>query len=342
MKREPEPKEKGGRTRVAEREFNIVVVGYGMGRYHCGIIRQVEGLRLKGVCDLDPEKRARAEREQEVRTYASLDEVLSDPEVHVVTLATPHDTHRPLAVRAMEAGKNVVVEKVMCLMVEEADDMIAARDRNRVLLTCFHNRRWDPDYLTVRKAIDSGLLGEVFHVESSIDGYGPPHGWRRERAHGGGQLTDWGAHLVDQALRMIPSPPTEVWCRFQHRVWETDVENMAQVIISFANRAVFNIFLSQLSRLHKPRWYVLGEKGALIKETLGSEEKVRVKTEVAGLTAEMTIPSTGGDWRDFYRNLVAALRGEAPLAVLPEEVRENVRVMEAAFRSAETEQVVRL
>jgi scyllo-inositol 2-dehydrogenase (NADP+) len=327
---------------VGEHAGNIVVVGYGMGRYHCGIIRQVEGLRLRGVCDLDPQKRARAEKEQEVRTYTSLDEALSDPEVDVVTLATPHDTHRPLAVQAMDAGKNVVVEKVMCLTFEEADAMIAARDRNRVLLTCFQNRRWDPDYRTVRQVIDSGLLGAVFHVESTIDGYGPPHGWRRERAHGGGQLTDWGAHLVDQALRMTPSPPVDVWCRFQHRVWGTDVENVALVVIGFANRAVFNIFLSQLSRLHKPRWYVLGEKGALIKETLGTEDRARVKTEVAGLTAEMTIPSAGGDWRDFYKNLAAARRGEAPLAVLPEEVRENVRVMEAAFRSAETGEVVRL
>ena len=125
-------------------------------------------------------------------------------------------------------------------------------------------------------------------------------------------------------------------------MWNTDVENVAQVVIGFANGAVFNIFLSQLSRLHKPRWYVLGEKGALIKETIGSDDKARVKTEVAGLTAEMTVPSAGGDWRDFYKNLAAALRGEAPLAVLPEEVRENVRVMEAAFRSADTGQVVRL
>src|SRR5687768_9302715 len=107
-----------------------------MGRYHCGIIRQIEGLALGGVCDLDPAKRRRAEAEQEVRTYASLDEALDDPEVHVLTLATPHDTHRTLAELAMGAGKHVVVEKVMCLTVEEADAMIAARDQNRVLLTC--------------------------------------------------------------------------------------------------------------------------------------------------------------------------------------------------------------
>ncbi len=321
---------------------NIVVVGYGMGRYHCGIIRQTAGLTLRGVCDMDPEKRARAEIEQQARTYASLDEALGDPEVQAVTLATPHDTHRPLAIRAMEAGKHVVVEKVMCLTVEEADAMIAARDRNRVLLTCFHNRRWDPDYLTVRQVIASGVLGAVFHVESTVDGHGPPYGWRRERAHGGGQLTDWGAHLIDQALRMMPTPPASVWCRFQHRVWDTDVESMATLMITFADGALFQIVLSQISRLGKPRWYVLGEKGALIKETLGSEDKARVKTEVAGLTAELTIPNAGGDWRDFYKNLAAAMGGEEPLAVLPEEVRENVRVMEAAFRAAETGETVRL
>jgi scyllo-inositol 2-dehydrogenase (NADP+) len=327
---------------VADQNFNIVVVGYGMGRYHCGLIRQIEGLSLSGVCDLDPAKRAQAEAEQEVRSYASLDEVLGEPDVHVVTLATPHDTHRPLAVKALEAGKNVIVEKVMCLTVEEADAMIAARDRNRVLLTCFQNRRWDSDYRTVRQVIDSGLLGTIFHVESSVDGYGPPGGWRRERAHGGGQLTDWGAHLIDQALRMMPSPPTDVWCRFQYRIFGTDVENMAQLAITHADGAVFNINLSQVSRLQKPRWYVLGDKGALIKETLGGADKARIQTEVAGLTTEMTVPSVGGDWRDFYRNLVTALRGEAPLAVLPEEIRENVRVMEAAFQSAQTGETVRL
>jgi scyllo-inositol 2-dehydrogenase (NADP+) len=111
---------------------------------------------------------------------------------------------------------------------------------------------------------------------------------------------------------------------------------------SIANGATYNILLGQISRLHKPRWYVLGEKGALVKETLGTEDKARVKTEIARLTAEVTIPNAGGDWRDFYRNLAAALRGDAPLAVLPEEVRENVRVMEAAFRSAESGEVVRL
>jgi predicted dehydrogenase len=220
--------------------------------------------------------------------------------------------------------------------------MIAVRDRNGVRLTCFHNRRWDPDYRTVRQVIDSGLLGEVFHVESAIDGYGPPEGWRRERAHGGGQLTDWGAHLVDQALRMMPSRPVDVWCRFQHRVWGTDVENFAHAIVSFQNGASFNLFLSQLSRLHKPRWYILGERGSLLKETLGSDDKVRVKTKVGGLVSEMAIPSAGGDWREFYRNLASALRGEEPLAVQAEEVRENVRVMEAAFRSAETGQVVQV
>lgn len=114
------------------------------------------------------------------------------------------------------------------------------------------------------------------------------------------------------------------------------------MLIGFANGALFNILLSDLSRLHKPRWYVLGEKGALVKETLDSQDKARVKTEVAGLTAEMTVPSAGGDWRDSYQNLAAALRGEAPLAVLPKEVRDNVRVMEAAFQSAESGEDVRL
>ena len=109
---------------MAEQNFNIVVVGYGMGRYHCGLIREIEGLSLRGVCDLDPAKRAQAESEQGARSYASLDEVLGEPDVHVVTLATPHDTHRALAVKALDGGKNVIVEKVMCLTVEEADAMI--------------------------------------------------------------------------------------------------------------------------------------------------------------------------------------------------------------------------
>lgn len=332
----------------------VGIVGYGYaGRaFHSYLVGLADGLELSAISTRDPERRARAEEEQGVRTYEQPSELFADLEIDLIVLATPHSTHRDLTVAALDAGKNVVVDKVMALTVAECDEMIAAAERNRKLLTVFHNRRWDGDYLTVKKVIESGLLGRVVNVEAGIYGYGTPRGWRGIREQMGGILYDWGAHLIDQAL-ILGGPVEWVGATSQFEHPETDIESWARCQIKFRSGLLYAVEITNRARLGKPRWYVVGEKGALIKEGLDPQEpamnrkeiekarwpeehRARVQTEVEGMVMNLTLDTVPGDWRKFYQNVSDALRKGADLAVKPEEVRRAVAVLEAARRSAET------
>lgn len=338
--------------------INVGIVGYGYAGkvFHSQLIKATEGLNLYAVSSRDPGRREEARRDHGVVTYETLDEMLDDKNIELIVIATPHDTHKDLAVRAMNAGRHVVVDKIMCLNLSEADEMIEASRRNGVLLTVFHNRRWDGDFLTLRKLLEEGILGDIFLVEASVARYGKPGGWRAYKRFGGGPFYDWGAHLVDQALIIAGSEPRYVFCDMQYRVWGTDVENYAFCAIKFENGLLYQIEVGNIVRAPKPRWRVLGEKGSFVKDGLDPQEDGlrrgevgilredprfwgKVKAEIGGIPVEMTIETIPGRWTAFYQNVADhLLRGE-DLAVKPEEVRKAIAVIEAAFRSAESRKV---
>ena len=323
--------------------IDVTVVGYGtMGKVHCDFIRSVDGLNLYAVCDTDEARRQAAGGDFGVRTFENMDQVLEDGTSSLVVIATPHDMHAPLAIKAMDAGKNVVVEKVMCLNVAEADAMIDASKKNNVMLSVFQSRRWDSDYLTVKKVVENGILGEVFLLESNVSWYGQPEGWRRESKRGGGHIYDWGAHLIDQAVQMIDSEAETVFCDFQYRMWGTDAENHVKCLIRFKNRLLYEIDVGNVSQIIKPRWHVLGELGTLTKQDTGPGEKAKVRTQVCGIITDMEIENVPAEWRDYYVNISQVLNEGAELAVKPEEVRKGIVIIEAAVKSAETGKSVKV
>jgi scyllo-inositol 2-dehydrogenase (NADP+) len=313
-----------------------------MGAHHCQLIRNTAGLQLVAVAEPDEARRAKAAEQERVAVFASLTDLLAGSDAELVVLATPHDTHAPLTLEALNAQRHVVVEKVMCLNTAEADEMVKTARRKRRMLSVFQNRRWDSDYVTVRSVIDAGLLGEVFDIESSVGGYGRPQGWRAQKKHGGGMLLDWGAHLVDQVLQMVPAKPQRVYATIQRRVWEVDVDTLASVHISFASGCVAHIDVGSICWLPRHRWLVRGEKGALFKQTLGDDSKVVVQTAVGGLKTRMEIDPLPSSWGAYYENIAAHLLAGAELAVKPEQVRTAVACLEAAFLSAQRGQAVEL
>ncbi len=343
------------------RTIKTAVVGYGYAgqKFHSYLISLTPGLELYAVSTRNPERRAQAEADYGVKTYASLDALLQDAEVELVVIVTPHDTHRDLCVQTMDAGKHCVVDKALCLTQKEADDMIAARDRNGVLFSVFHNRRWDGDFLTVKKVKETGLLGDWFAVESTVFGYGPAKRWRAVKAQVGGQLYDWGAHLVDQALLLADSKPKRVWCHARPVVWDMDVDSYAKCVIEFEDGLCYTVELSRAARIPKPRWMVQGARGTLVKMGLDPQEaamragdidaavnppheRARVVTDVNGIVSEMLLETIPGRWRNYYENIADVLLNGAELAVTAEEAAEVVRVVEAAMKSAETGQAVDL
>lgn len=341
--------------------IKVGIVGYGFaGRgFHAYLISRVPELRLTAVASRSAERRAQAERDYGVATYATLEELLECGDVDLVVIATPHDTHAPLAIQAMEAGKHVVVDKVMCLSGQEADEMIAASRRAGVVLSVFQNRRWDWDYLTVKKVVEDGLLGPPYLFESAVIRYRAPRGWRATARAGGGILYDWGAHLVDQALQLVPSDVRSVTCDIQYRGWGAEIGSYARLLLRFANDVLFAIELGNLARYNRPRWLVLGERGSLVKYGLDPQEpamlrgeieaaveepsqRARITTSLGGLDGELVVESIRGDWTSYYRNVADALLGRAPLAVRPEEVRRAIEIFDAAMLSARTGETIRL
>lgn len=331
----------------------FVVIGYGYaGRnFHSYLIRLAAGLELHGVSSRNPETRERIKREQGVRAYASFDEVLADAEVDGVVLATPHDTHCDMAVRAMDAGKHVVTDKAMCLTLEEADRMIEAARRNKVLFSVFHNRRFDGDFLTVRRVWEEGMFGDVVHVETSWCQFGQPRGWRSMRRHGGGKFMDLATHMIDQAVCLVAEPAESVSAHFHYTWPNCDVESHSDCLIRFKSGMTWLVEASTLDRSPKPRWHVIGTKRTLTKFGLDPQEaamnagnidsaredvenRARLWTEWQGLRSETILATVPGRWRNYYENIAEVLAGKAELAITPESVRRGIAIVEAAFKSA--------
>jgi predicted dehydrogenase len=222
--------------------------------------------------------------------------------------------------------------------------MIRAARRNRVMLTVSHNRRWDLDFLMVKRQVDAGLLGTPFVIESRVQHWGPPRGWRAFRKFGGSILYDWGAHLVDQILQIRRYPKVEsVYGDFQYRVWDSEVENNARATIRFKDKTMAMVEISQTAQLQAPRWFVMGDKGTLCQDAQHAftANGIKVKTQLAGLTVNLTPEPIKADVADLYRNVVAHLNHRAPLLVRPEEARASTAILEAARKSAKTGRIVK-
>ena len=344
---------------------NAAVVGYGAaGRYyHSYLIGLANGIDLYAIATRDPERRRQAaEHHSEAWIYESIDQLIADDKVDLVVLATPHNVHAELAIKVMETGKHVVTDKIMCLNALEAEKMIASSEQNNVLLSIFHNRRWDWDYLTVKKVIDDGLLGNPYLYQVSIMQYDRPRGWgwRGSKIQSGGILFDWPSHLVDQALQLIDSPVRTVYCDIYYTdQWNIDIGNYANLIMTYQNDVRYQIEISNLAKSPKPRWYVQGNLGGLVKFGLDPqdlamkagnidaaeqtpENYANVITVANGNEEKIVVEPVCGSWESYYQNIADVLNYGEELVVTPAQILEVMRVFDAAMKSSETGEVVRL
>mgnify|MGYP001079836081 CR=1 FL=1 len=343
--------------------IGVGIVGYGYaGRvFHSALVERAPGLALRAVLARNPALREQAARERAVPTYAALDEFLADPAIELVVVATPHDTHAAIAVAALEAGKHVVVDKPLAITLAEADRMVDAARRHGRMLSAFHNRRWDWDFLTIKRVLAGGLLGKPYLFETAVLNYREPRmTWRATSATIGSLVHEWGAHLVDHALLLVPAPVARVSCRITRPRPLPEIGNYARLDLTFADGTLYAIETGNLARLPKPRWYILGDEGSLVKQGLDPqeraflrtgnpddaaelpEERARVATVAAGLPAEIVVESVRGSWTGYYANVSAHLNEGAPLEVTAEQAREVIRVLDAAVRAAASGEVIDL
>ena len=343
---------------MASEQPKAVVIGYGYaGRaFHSYLIGLASGLELHGVASRNPETRARIVRERRCRAYESFEQVIADPAVDLVVLATPNGQHAPLAIRALDAGKHVVTDKPMCLNLAECDAMITAAQRNGKVLSVFQNRRWDGDFLTLRRLLAEGRLGDLRWLEMAWLSKRPPRGWRGSAGSGGGRLFDLGAHMLDQTLLVFPQAVTSVYCRIHHDYPGQDVESHAMLVLGFAHGATAVIDAGGMHLSSKPRMQAFGTTGSFVKHGLDPQEAAMNRGDIDSAVeppgnqgklftadGEQVVPTVPGRWRNYYEMIAAQIQGRAT-AVAPVRIEESRRVMavfDVAWESARTGQAVR-
>ena len=333
----------------------VGMLGYGaIGAEHAAAIDATAGLELVAVADPVAERvEAARVHAPELRGHARADALLADDGVDLVIVSTPPNTHAEQVLRALEAGKHVVVEKPFCLTVEEADRQIAAASAAGLTLAVYQNRRWDADYLALRAAVRTGRLGQVFHVETFVGGYAHPcNFWHSDAEVSGGAIYDWGSHYLDWVLDLLPQPVEWVSATSHKRVWH-DVTNAdhTRVLLHFADGVEAEFTTSDLAAARKPKFYVLGTHGALVgdwqQERIVSRSPVGLVAEdrfaVSDAPARLTLHSADGSRTalsappspaaPFHRELADQLLSGWPMSITPEGSRRTVAVMQAATLS---------
>lgn len=337
---------------------NLLIIGYGgMGSWHAERALKSDVVRLAGIYDIKPERRALAEQKG-IKAYASREEALSDPSVEMVTVAVPNDMHEEIVIDALNHGKNALSEKPVTLSMDSLERMFGAAEKNHKVFSVHQNRRWDVDYLAMKQVSESGEIGQVINLESRIHGSrGIPSDWRGIKQYGGGMLYDWGVHLIDQALMILGWDPVSVMCRFDH-ITNQEVDDGFKLFLDYKDGRNAFIEVGTLNFLPMPRFYMRCRNGtALIRDwrencqiakcTHWHESEVLPVETAAGLTKTMAprdsvtmdtyeIARPSSDVHDYYRNFCKVIDGKAELCVSHDQMRKVLQVILAAFRSVET------
>lgn len=320
-------------------------------------IAELKGkLELAGIYDISRERMTWV-AENGWRCYESYDEILADSEVDIVLVATPNHLHREQSIRALRAGKHVLCEKPVMLSSEELIEVMAVAEETGKVFYPRQNRRWDYDYLVAKGVFDGGSLGEVFSVETSLVGSrGIPGDWRRVKAYGGGMMLDWGVHLLDRLLQMIPGKITSLYCKCSYTTCE-ECDDGFRAWLNFENGITAHVLVSTCNFIDTPHWYIAGREGTAIIEDFSANGKIvrvtnwdegDVKPIQAGegltktmaprdeqSTQEVALPQVVVDRNGLYLNLVDTVNGTAAPLVTAEEALRVLRLMEKLFESSD-------
>lgn len=342
------------------------IIGYGLsGRvFHAPFIDVVEGFELSKISTSNPGRQALAEERYPVTTVVPNGKgIIDDPEIDLVIVTSPNTGHFRWAREALLAGKHVVVEKPFTINVAEADELIEIAKRQKKILTVYHNRRFTSDTKTVKKLLESGILGEIVDYETHFDRYRteqrPNGAWREEPLPGSGIFYDLGSHLIDQALWFFGMPAAVTAQIDSQRPW-AKADDHFDVRLHYPN-FIATLKSGMICRIPGPTYMLHGTKGSFVKYGLDVQEATldsgkipsgknwgrepeniwgSINIEYKGVKIQGKVESEHGDYRDYFINLRDAINGEAELAVKPEEARNVMRIIELAFQSSKERRTI--
>jgi scyllo-inositol 2-dehydrogenase (NADP+) len=325
------------------------IIGFGrIGAEHAGWLSRCGNIRATAAADITPARRQIA-RSMGLSVCESPDALLANGELDAVLISSPTASHFELASAALSAGKHVMIEKPMALDLPQAKRLIEmAKSAGRVL-SVFHNRRWDADFLAVRAAIASGVFGKIINIESRLGQWASCVGpaarefhpeWRNEAAYGGGGLLDWGSHFLDQIIQLIPNRPRRVFAQLRGNLWSRDCDDFARVVVDFENGTAALVEINTTTTRPLPRWHIDGTLGsASSPHSLEFDASVWAQLDFVkpdGSSQRLSLGEMGLNERQIWQKFADAILGNGQPAVTAESVLPVMALLDAARESSRT------
>ncbi len=351
--------------------IRTAILGFGLaGRvFHAPFVTAVPGLHLTAIVQRSGDSAAQAYPHATI--LRSVDDAIANPDIDLIVVATPNDTHFDLASRALAAGKHVVIDKPFAATSAQARELINAAQRARRVVAPFHNRRFDGDFLTVRKLLADSTLGRVVTVTSHFDRFRPvqrPNTWKESGGPANGMLFDLGPHLVDQAIALFGTP-TAITATVRSDRDQSNIDDAFGIVLDFGGTSDipylrYECRATMIAADPAPRFTVHGTHGSYRKEGVDPQEPALISgasvpllgdptpwlPEPASAWGTLTFaadpadpahltrkphPTETGDYRRFYANVRDAILGNAPLAIPAEDAFRTLRLLELARLSSE-------
>lgn len=335
------------------------LIGYGFAgsTFHAPVLSAVEALELTAVSSSKPE--AVHADWPAATVYADAALLCADPEIELVVIAAPNEAHFSLAHAALLAGKHVVVDKPFTVTSAEAETLIACAEQRQRVLSVYHNRRWDADFLTLKALLEQGTLGRIASFESHFDRFRPEikQRWRELDSPGGGLLYDLGPHMLDQALQLF-GQPQRLFADIALQRDGARAADYVHLILYYGNLRVV-LQAGCLVKAPTARFAVHGDKGSFVKFGLDPQEDALKaggrpgqpgwgKDNVPGALhladaadgASVHLPMADGGYQHYYEGIASAIRNGTPAPVSAADGLATIRLIEAAMRSASEGRVV--
>ncbi len=324
-------------------DIKVGVIGYGgtfnMGAAHLNEMKRA-GMTPTAICEIDKERlKAAAKDFPGIETYSAAADMLKKSDVNLLAIITPHNTHAPLALQCLKAGRHVVCEKPMAITTAECDAMIAAAKKSKVVLSTYHNRHWDGIILGAMQHIRKGAIGDIVRVDAGMTNWGKPGDWwRTSKTMSGGIVYDWGVHILEYTLQIIRSEIVEVngfmwsgiWAPFTK--WKKDTfEDDAMITVRYASGAWSTLAMSQIESRSNPHFIkVTGTKGTLVMHWNASE----IVTHEGGKTISTSIPNPPNEGWKLYQNIADHLTKGTKLVITAEWARRPIHILDLANQSS--------
>ncbi|PEK99018.1 oxidoreductase [Bacillus sp. AFS017336] len=345
------------------KKIKVGLVGYGFSgaTFHAPFIKALEEFELSKVVS---SKKEEVQKDLgAVEVVSALEDVLADELIDLVVITTPSGMHFEMAKQSLLAGKHVILEKPMVIQTWEAEELNKIAEEKNLLLSVYHNRRWDNDFLTVKKLINDGVLGEINTYQVHFDRFRPEvrNRWREQQGPGSGMLYDLGSHLIDQALNLFGLPQFISADVFAQRA-NAETDDYFHIILGYDKLRVI-LHSGSIIPSNGPRFQVHGNKGSFIKYGIDGQEAAlkegenpteqgwgddvpqfygKLFTVEGEKEMEETIVTLPGSYTTYYKKIAESILEGKKAPVTGEEGLKVIKIIEAALKSSEEKKVIYL